>query len=71
MQNRIENGFPKTEQVSTKEAEEVLILERNSRIEKCRSEIQQILDKYECMIDVSMILKQNQVIAQATIISKR
>ncbi len=42
--------------ISTEEAEQVLKEETEKRAEVCRKEVQEILDKNNCVIDIAMIL---------------
>lgn len=57
-------------QISEEKAKEVLIKENKQRIEKCTKELQAVLEKYNCILDVSIQLKLNQVIPSIAIVSK-
>lgn len=51
-------------------ARAILETEAQSRVAECQAEIQKVLDKYQCVIDVAVILKAGQVIPQVQIVSK-
>lgn len=56
--------------LTASQAKAILQQEAQQRVEACQAEIQTILDKYQCTIDVVVILRANQVIPQVQIISK-
>lgn len=45
--------------------------EAQAREEKCQAEVQKVLDKYSCFLDVSIILKANQTIPRVEVVSKK
>ena len=56
--------------ITTTEARAILEAEAQTRIAECQAEIQNVLDKYRCTIDVMVILKAGQVIPQVQIVSR-
>lgn len=52
------------------EARAILESDTQKRVEACQAEVQKVLDKYQCALDVMVILKANQVIPQVQIVSK-
>lgn len=52
------------------EAKAILQQEAQTRVEACQAEIGKVLDKYQCTIDVAVILRQGQVIPQVQIVAK-
>lgn len=52
------------------EARAILETEAKARAEACQAEVQAVLDKYHCTIDVSVTLKVGQVIPQVQIVSR-
>ena len=65
------NGLSTEESIlSTEKAKEVLIKANKENVEKCRIEIQTVLDKHNCTLDISMVLKANQNIPVVNIIEK-
>ena len=56
--------------VTAVEARAILEAEAKNRAEACQAEVQAILDKYQCTLDVIVILKAGQFIPQIKIVSK-
>lgn len=52
------------------EAKAILQQEAQKRSEMCQAEIQAALDKYQCELDVAVLLRQGQVIPQVQIVAK-
>lgn len=55
---------------SADEARAIMEADVKERREKCQAEIGKVLDKYQCTIDVVVILKTNQVIPQVQIVAR-
>lgn len=56
--------------METTEARAILETEAKERVAACQAEIQKVLDKYQCAIDVAIILKAGQVIPQVQIVAR-
>ena len=56
-------------EISKQEANQILVKERQARIEDCKLAIEKILAEKNCRIDVSVVLRQNQITPQISIIS--
>lgn len=52
------------------EAKAILQQEAQQRVEACQAEVQKVLDKYQCAIDVAILLRAGQVIPQVQIVAK-
>lgn len=52
------------------EARAILETEAKERVAECQAEIEKVLDKYQCAIDVVVILKADRVIPQVQIVAK-
>jgi hypothetical protein len=52
------------------EARAILETEAKARVMECQAEVQKVLDKYQCVIDVAVLLKANQVIPQVQIVAR-
>lgn len=52
------------------EARAILESEAQKRVEACQAEVQKVLDKYQCVIDVAVILRAGQVIPQVQIVAR-
>ena len=55
--------------ISSAEIKELIEKEKSSRIEKCGEELTALLRKYNCSLDVTVILKQDKVIPTIGIIA--
>lgn len=53
------------------EARQLVEKDAQDREDKCRAEIQKVLDKHGCFLDVSIILKANQTIPRVEVVSKK
>ena len=53
----------------TEEALAILLKERESREVRCLNEIDEVLKKHNCRLDVGILLKAGQVIPQLTVVS--
>jgi hypothetical protein len=51
-------------------AKEILVKEKKTKEDKCNAEMQALLKKYNCAIDVSVLIKQNQIIPIVSIQAK-
>ena len=51
-------------------ARAILETEAQERVEACQAELQKVLDKYQCVIDVGVFLKAGQVIPQVQIVAR-
>lgn len=58
----------KKEELTPEKAKELLAKEQAGKIANCQREIQAVLDKYGCALDINMILRAGQVIPQANIV---
>lgn len=56
--------------LSPVEARAILESEAQARVTECQAEIQKVLDKYQCTLDLMVILKAGQVIPQVQIVSR-
>lgn len=52
------------------EARAILETEAKTRVTECQAEVQKVLDKYKCVIDVSVLLRAGQVIPQVQIVAR-
>lgn len=66
----IDNLTPSNGTLTPTEAKAILQQEAQTRVEACQAEVQKVLDKYNCTLDVMVILKAGQVIPQVQIVSK-
>jgi hypothetical protein len=57
-------------EITAAEAKAILEKENQEIIEKCTAEIQEILNKYDCQLDVSVIIKATGNVPQVAIIRK-
>jgi hypothetical protein len=57
------------EEKKEEEAAKILMEERNNRIAKCSAEMEAVLNKYKCRIDVAMVLRANSIMPQVQIVS--
>jgi hypothetical protein len=57
--------------ISSEEARQILAQEEAKRIQDCQRELQTVLDKYGCILDVSVILRPGQVIPQVQIMARQ
>ena len=55
-------------QLSTLEAREVLAQEQQQRVDACRAELEQLLDRHRCRLDVAVVLRANSVTPQLQIV---
>lgn len=53
----------------TEQARVLLQKEREERVKTCQDEIQAVLDKHHCTLDVSVVLRVGQVIPQVQVIA--
>jgi hypothetical protein len=56
------------EKVSSDEAKKVIEEENQEKVSICSKEINDVLTKYKCRIDVTMVLKHNQVLPIVSIV---
>lgn len=52
------------------EARAILETEAKERVTECQAEIEKVLDKYRCSLDVVVILKADRVIPQVQIVAR-
>ena len=57
-------------ELSPEEAKSVLEKSKQERAQKCQEEIQKVLDKYNCFLDVSVLVKANSVIPSVAIVAR-
>ncbi len=50
-------------------ARELLQAEQKGRVDACQAELQAVLDKYRCRLDISVILRAGQVIPQVQVVA--
>ena len=62
--------FENNGEITANQARDVLLKAQKDNAENCRREVQTILDRYNCMMDVAMILKAGSIIPNVSIISK-
>ena len=60
----------KKEELTTEKAKELLAKEQQENQTKCKQVISETLEKYNCILDVTVVLKAGQVIPQIDIVSK-
>lgn len=68
--DKIKSEVPTNGYLTPAEARAILETEARAREIECQAEVQKVLDKYQCALDVIVILKANQVIPQVQIVSK-
>ena len=61
---------PNSNPMDTGKAKAMLVKERQSRIDKCKDEINSVLTKYNCTMQVQMIIEVNRNIPVVNIVSK-
>jgi flagellar motor switch protein FliM len=64
---KTKSAIPDNDQLD--EAREVLLTEQQARVRDCQVELQAVLDKHRCRLDVSVLLRQGQVIPQVQIVA--
>lgn len=52
------------------EAVSVLVAARQKRVEDCNRELEAVLAKYNCGLDVAVTLKANAIVPQVSIVAK-
>ena len=58
------------EPISTEQATEALVREREIRVRTCAQEVNEVLNRYNCRIDVAIVLRENSVTPTANVVSK-
>jgi hypothetical protein len=59
---------PSEEMDKIQEAQQILMEQNQKRVAQCNEELQLLLSKYNCTLDVSMIIKPNQIIPQVQLV---
>ena len=62
--------FDENGTITTNQARDVLLKAQKDNASSCMREVQSVLDRYNCTMDVSMILKAGSIIPNLQIISK-
>lgn len=60
---------PKMDELKPGEAKQVLEKERQGREEKCRLEISKVLSAHNCTLVAAVVLRQNSVMPQITVVA--
>ena len=60
---------PDNGSITAEEAQAVLTEQRQQRVEKCRDEIQAVLEKYGCAIEPYVIIRRGAVMPQIEIVA--
>lgn len=66
----LNNGFAKSREISPEDAREAIERERQDRIQSCSAELEVVLKTHRCRLDVSVILREGQVIPAVNIIAE-
>ena len=69
MTNSKEPVITKAEAISLEDAREVLMQDQQANLELCRREIDAILEKHNCRLEASVLLRAGQVIPQVKIVA--
>lgn len=69
MTNSKEPVFTKAEAISLADAREVLAQDQQANLELCRQEIDAVLEKHNCRLEASVLLRAGQVIPQVKIVA--
>lgn len=70
METTKEVAQPANGHLNPAEAKAILQQEAQQRAEACKAEIGKVLDKYQCKIDVVVLLRENQVTPQIQILTR-
>lgn len=61
---------PTNGHLTASQARAILEQEAQARVIECQAEVQKVLDKYQCTLDVAVLLRAGQVIPQVQIVAR-
>lgn len=59
-----------TQPITPETAREAIEQERRERIQRCSTELEEVLQRHRCQLDVSVLLRDGQVIPQVNVIAE-
>ena len=69
MTNSKEPVITKAEAISLEDAREVLAQDQQANLQACREEVDAVLEKHNCRLEASMLLRAGQVIPRVTVVA--
>jgi len=58
-------------ELNPEEATKIIQADREGRVKKCSEELRVVLEKYNCAIDISMLIRKEGIIPQVQLVPKQ